>query len=258
MSDANPAPPGTHLSRLLISRLVADDLEPDEIRRVEIHLAACAVCSKVFMDAKQQASGFPAAYPAREYPSAARRSRRNPAADASHYGQRLRAALSGGGLRPAFAILILLFAGWALFHVSQPPEPESTAKGEARFYLFVNGRAAAGDTLAIQAGDTLQLGLSADEPVHYAIYYRDDGGSLEPYFPPGGAPLGKPDGEHLPHSLVLDGGWREEVLYCLWSRSPLSVTQAQAAVVRAEGGAPVDPPAGGPMVRRFVLRNSGL
>lgn len=256
MSDAHSSPPVTHLSRLLISRLVADDLGVEEIRHAETHLASCAVCSKAFMDAKQQAADFSAKYPSREYLAATRRSRRNPVPEATNYWQRLRAALSGGGLRPAFATLIVLFSGWALFQVSQPPEPDFSAKGGARFHLFVNGEAAPGDTLAAKAGDTLQLGLSASEPVHYAVYYRDDAGSLEPYFPPGGAPLGKPDGENLPNSLVLDGGWREEVLYCLWSRSPLTAAQAQGAIVRAEGGSPEGAPAGGPAVRRFVLRNS--
>ncbi|HKP98681.1 MAG TPA: hypothetical protein VJ385_23320 [Fibrobacteria bacterium] len=117
-------------------------------------------------------------------------------------------------------------------------ESDFTAKGQAGFYLFRNGKQIHTDTLFCKPSDTLQLGIASPEPVHYALLYRDDGGSLEVYLGAGArAPLGTPTGENLPNSLILDAGWRRESLYCLWSRQSFSLEEAKAKVLASEGAA---------------------
>jgi hypothetical protein len=112
-------------------------------------------------------------------------------------------------------------------------ESEYTAKGEAVFYLFHNGRQIHRDTLECKPSDTLQLGITSPAPVHYALLYRDDGGGIQVYLGASDgklAPLGSPSGQNLPNSLILDQGWRREELYCLWSPQPFTLDEAKAAV----------------------------
>lgn len=257
-----------HLSRLSVSRLLAEDLEGAEKRRAEDHLLACPDCARLFAEARGQASAFAEKYPSREYLAATRRSRRRAPEAAPTLWSRLRRSLwAGGGVRAAFASLVILASALGVMRlVGRAPalgDPAAkgaedlTAKGglaapsleAARFLLFRNGAPVEADTLAARAGDTLQLGIVSARAVHYSVLYRDDGGPLEAYFPPDpGRRAGSSRGENLPNSLVLDAGWAVETLYCLWSHRPFTPEEAAGA---AAGSPPADI---GSHV--FLIRNS--
>ena len=81
--------------------------------------------------------------------------------------------------------------------------------------------------------------LTSPSPVHYAVLYRDDSGPVQSYM--GGddrqwSPLGNPQGENLPNSLVLDGRWGQEILFCLWSEGPFTLEEARQAAAEFMDG----------------------
>lgn len=226
---------GDHLSRLAMARMLAGELSDFECADMESHLRACPACSATYQAAGEVAGGFAGKYPSLEYLEATRRSRRNPAAAAQvPLWTRISEAFRGlGGMRPALAALMVLSVAGALIWL-QPADrtqgdlsPKGGIAG-ATFHLFVNGRPIKGDTVACAPGDTLQLGITSPSPVHYAILYKDDAGEIMTYMDGKGGPLGDAIGMNLPNSLILDGGWSKELLFCLWSGKPFDADQAKA------------------------------
>lgn len=242
------APAGPHPSRLAVSEYLSGEAAPAERAALEAHAAACGECAATLRSAMEARDAFAAKYPSLGYLAATRRARRA-AAPAPGFLDRWRAFWAAPG-RPALATATLVLAAVVLLRLAWQPAPaDLSAKGAAKAILSVNGRPVPGDTLACKPGDTLQLGIVSEHPVHFAVLYRDDEGPLQVYMDEGrGAPRGNPAGEPLPHSLILDAGWARERLYCVWSPEPFD---AQAARDRAEGK-----PGGPPGLRVFLLRNS--
>lgn len=239
---------GAHPSRLSLSEYLAGEAAPQERAALETHLETCPDCAARLRDALAARDAFAAKYPSLEYFKATRRARSGqPQAPAGVF-ERLRALWERVSARPLLAFALILLAVVAVRSPWRHASPDLSAKGAVKFALFVNGKAV-GDSVACKAGDTLQLGIVADRPVHYAILYRDDEGPLETYMDEGrGSPLGNPGGENLPHSLILNPGWARERLYCIWSYAPFDVEAARAG---AEGR-----PGDSLHVRAFLLSNS--
>lgn len=250
--------PGGHPSRLSLARLLAGDLEADGRITLEAHIRACPHCSGVFENAKAEAAAFARRHPHRKT-AAGGRSREKAKVRESGLGwlRRLREVFDGGfGMRPAlagFALLALASVIWvANGRMNASRGNDLSAKGSPRFQAYLNGKPAHGDTLACAPMDTLQLLILAEEPVHYAVLYRDDDGPLTAYLigdADGGKALGSPRGEPLPHSLVLGPGWIRETLFCVWSPHAFTPGEAQAAA----GG----DSAGGLRVQIIPLANHG-
>lgn len=251
-----PARSGPHPSRFAISEYLAGEGTAAEREVLEAHTRACPDCAAVLRSAVEARDAFLSRNPrprAADAPRAIRPPARPGLLD------RLRDLWGSPAGKPAFAFAaLLILAVVAIRPTFRTAPPDLSAKGAARFVLFVNGRPAAGDSVACRAGDTLQLGIVAEKPVHYAILYRDDEGPLQTYMDEGnGRPVGAPGGENLPHSLVLTAGWARERLYCVWSPEPFD---AGAARARAEGGQAGEAgkagEAGGLGLRSFLLLNS--
>jgi hypothetical protein len=242
-----PIPPGTgpHPSRLAVSEYLAGDGAPADRAAFEAHISACPDCLAALREAESARDAFTARYPSLEYFRATRRARR-PAPPPGPL-DRLKAWWSRPAARPVFAAALLLLLAAVVLTRLPRPAPDLSPKGTAKVVLAVNGKAVPGDTVRCRPGDTLQLGIVSDRPVHYAVLYRDDEGPLRAYMEDGlAAPKGGPAGEDLPHSLVLDGGWAREILFCVWSFEPFD---ARAARARIEDGG------GGLRLRAFVLLN---
>lgn len=240
---------GGHASRFAIARLLAGDLSGTELAALEDHLRTCPGCGRVRREAEAAAHAFAEKFPTREYLNAVQRSRkglgpeRAPGRMSLLWERLAGTARNAGAVRSALAGLILLLAGGVLvwFQPSGAPQ-DLSAKGAAAFYLAVKGKGgqaeARGDTLAVAAGDTLQLGIVSAAPVHYAVLYRDDGGEILSYLASGAEgnpPAGSPEGENLPNSLVLDGAWSREDLFALWSPEPFTFEEARARVAGHPG-----------------------
>jgi hypothetical protein len=58
--------------------------------------------------------------------------------------------------------------------------------------------------------------------MYYALYYQDDKGPITKYSFNGNDVLGRPECELLPNSIILDGGWKEEIIYCVLSSTPIT------------------------------------
>ncbi|HKP94203.1 MAG TPA: zf-HC2 domain-containing protein [Fibrobacteria bacterium] len=233
---ASAGPAGPHPSRLSISAYLAGETAAADRAAFEAHLAACPDCAALVRDARSARDAFAAQYPSLEHLGATRRAKRNPAPVTEVLLKRLRALFAGPAWRPVFAAAALLALAAVVLRLPFRPAPSDdlSPKGTARFVLFVDGRPVTDDSIACKPGDTLQLGIVSNRPVHYAVLYRDDGGPLKTYMADGqGEPRGGPKGENLPYSLVLDSGWRRERLYCLWSAGPFDAHAARAFI---EGG----------------------
>ena len=238
---------GAHPSRLSVSEYLAGEAAPTERVALEAHAETCPDCAALLRDALAARDAFAAKYPSLEYFKATRRFRSGQVAPVGAF-DRLRALWERVSARPLLAFALILLAVVAVRSPWRSAPSDLSAKGAVKFALFVNGKAA-GDSVACKAGDTLQLGIVADRPVHYAVFYRDDEGPLETYMDEGrGSPLGNPGGENLPHSLILNQGWAHERLYCIWSYAPFD---AEAARARAEGR-----PDDSLHLRAFLLLNS--
>jgi hypothetical protein len=249
---------GTHLSRLAVARMLAGDLDAEAASAFEKHVADCSRCAGSYREAIHAAEGFAAKYPTREYLAGTRRSKRYPAATPPSLLERLLGSLPGArALRPALAFILILAGAGVLYRLAPIPsqEEELSAKGDAAavFYLYVNGKRIQGDTVFCRPGDTLQLGITGPKPVRYAVLYRDDDGPLQTYMSANGAeaaPMGGPQGQNLPNSLVLDSGWSREILYCLWSASPFGLEAAKNLAQDAPGSDT------GPLrIRSYILVN---
>jgi hypothetical protein len=132
-----------------------------------------------------------------------------------------------------------------------PSGGDLTPKGGASFYLFVSGKPVSGDTVRCGPGDTLQFGIISPKPVHYAVLYQDDGGSLLAYMPGDAPPVGSPEGEDLPQSLVLEGTWSREDIHCIWSGKPLTPERARERAMSPPGNK------GDPGLKTYILLAPG-
>jgi hypothetical protein len=243
-----PVRSGPHPSRLAISEYLAGACEPGAKAAFETHLATCPDCEGIVQEATAARDAFASRYPSLEYFGATRRARGRTAPPAPGFLDRVKAWWRTPAARPVFMAAAILILATVLLRWPSPTA-DLSAKGAAKMILSLNGKPVVGDTVACQAGDTLQLGIVSDRPVHYAVLYRDDDGPLQAYMDDGRkAPRGGPKGENLPHSLIMSQGWRLERLYCVWSSEPLDAKDARA---RANGGPP-----GTLGLRVFVLLNA--
>lgn len=238
---------GAHPSRLAMARFLAAPAEAS--KEFHDHVRGCADCDRAFSQARERAAAFQAAYPDWDSLARTRRVRAVPTAGKTRFAFlekwfrfAPRAALAG----------LAVAAGAWYWTVNHAPSQDLTPKGEARFYLFVNGAQAARDTVECRSSDTLQLGLTSPGPMHYAVLYRDDEDGIRVYME-NGRPLGRPKGENLPHSLILQGEWKTEKLYCVWSPRPFTAAEARA---RIGGGA--DRIAGPLRLQTYLLNNGRL
>jgi hypothetical protein len=233
---------------LAVAEYLAGEGAPEARAIIESHAAGCPDCGRMLQEAVAARDGFASRYPSLEYFGATRRVRGREAAPPARLLDRVKSWWNTPAARPVFmaaAVLILatVFLRWP------SGTADLSAKGAAKVVLTVNGKTATGDTVACKAGDTLQLGIVSERPVHYAVLYRDDSGPLQTYMDDGRKPpRGGPEGETLPHSLVMSQGWGLERLYCVWSYEPFDAKDAQA---RADGG-----PAGALGMRIFILLNA--
>jgi hypothetical protein len=240
---------GSHPSRLEVSEYLAGAAAPAARAAFEAHAAACPDCGAMLREAMADRDAFASKYPSLEYFRATRRVRGLATAPAAPgFLDRVKAWYKTPAARPVFMAAAILVLATVLLRWPSP-SADLSAKGAAKMVLAVNGKAAAGDTVACKAGDTLQLGIVSEKPVHYAVLYRDDDGPLQAYMDDGRqAPRGGPTGENLPHSLVMSQGWVVERLYIVWSSEPFDSGSARA---RAAGAPP-----GALGLRVFVLLNA--
>ncbi len=237
-----------------MARMLAGDLDPSEKAAFEGHLAACQACANRYRESVATAEGFAAKYPTPEYLAGTRRAKRNPAPASPSVWERVLGYVGGArGLRPAFAALAILIAAGVLYRMPsrKAASDDLTAKGGSAFYLFLNGKQVLRDTVFCKPSDTLQLGITSTEPVHFAVLYRDDGGMVRAYMKAGGGKyrrIGNPKGENLPNSLVLDRGWTREQLYCIWSNAPIDPAAAEALATDT-------PPANDPALRALHVQS---
>jgi hypothetical protein len=241
-------PSGGHVSRLSLIQLRGNALDAAARAEAEAHLASCDRCAALYGVLQREAAAFE-----KEFPTWNALRDRNPAASATPprplrvepgpawWSRFLEALRPSPGPRAAFAGLLVLAAIGSVLWLRGPGPAVApsggdtfTAKGAptASFYLFVNGGQAGSDSLICGPGDTLQLGLTGPEPVHYSVLYQDDQEPVRPYLSnaDGGRPLGSPAGDNLPHSLVLKGTWKRELLHCLWSPKPFTTEEAASRV----------------------------
>jgi hypothetical protein len=248
-SGENPV--AGHLSRMAISRLLAGEGAPPLGRDMAAHLEGCAECREAVATARADSDPIARKFPTFESLDTVMRRRK--ALDASQKAPGSPSLLSamlqnldgffrgtnGRMLGTGFATLLVLGLGTWVWMAGQTGfDPDRTAKGsetpaEGGFFLYLNGSQAYGDTLRAAPGDTLQLGIVSPRPVHYAVLYRDDDKALGVYM--GGSengivPLGNPQGEPLPKSLILEGGWKREILYCLWADRPFTIPEAKLRI----------------------------
>ena len=112
------------------------------------------------------------------------------------------------------AALALALVPAGLFLTGRPAEDTRlTVKGGAYFSLLVGRRPVdPGRDIPARSGDTLQFFLHhpSSHSLHYAVFYRDDGGPWETYFTSTGKAPASPRGEPLRHSIVLDADWRSQ------------------------------------------------
>ncbi len=255
----------SHLSRHRIAGFLAGGLDLSESRETEMHVYRCAHCTKRLESARIRSLAF-----AREFPDletlAARVARgkraqaeaigpsRPPLRPLRHLGRELLdwsrgvldAAEGAFRRRPGFASLVFLGAVGLLLaarmnggpaaaaaEAGSATEPAYSSKGSAGFYLFRNGRQIAESTLLCKPSDTLQLGITSPQPVHYALLYKDDEGEIGLYLSDAGKdePLGKPSGQNLSKSLILDQGWHREILFCVWSKTPFTLEEAKSVAL---------------------------
>jgi hypothetical protein len=272
-----------HFTRFLIARALASELSPQEMQSLELHAQSCPTCGKAWQQALGESSQFTRVHPSLHSLRETIRirnigvtSKRKAAWTTSgrafpvQLWERWVRVFSGPKVVWAMATVAMAL-GAVVYHLgsqqgstqSSGSESDWTPKGlvdknqgqlsDASYYAFVNGRSATGDSLRVVAGDTLQFGIVSAMPVYYALYYRDDGGDLKPYFPAGDAslsPIGSATGENLPKSLVLDSLWKREMLYALASPKPFTHDEALARIQAEEVG---QIPQQGPTLKRFLL-----
>lgn len=240
---------GGHLSRLALIQMRGGLLQGMERAEAETHLKSCTRCASRLDQARTAAAEFDRDFPTWESlkgSAAPARPRPRLATAGAGWWERVLDLLGPGpGPRIAFVGLLVLLAVGTTFWMrgGAPAEDALTPKGQASagYYLFVNGVRALRDTVTAGPGDSLQLGLAGEAPVQYAVLYQDDAGAVEPYMVDGNGSqraLGSPAGDNLPHSLILKGTWKREMLFCL--SSPRRFTLAEAlARVRLSAGAKV-------------------
>lgn len=121
----------------------------------------------------------------------------------------------------AAGFLLCLVSARLVFGPGKQRESDLAVKGEPFFTMLINGRPGTADRDNPAApGDTVQIFLHHDNPLHYALFYRDDGGPWELYFASEGAPQGSLRGEPLRHAIVLDTGWRVQEMAALAGAQP--------------------------------------
>ena len=230
-----------HLSRLAISRILAGE------NLHEPHLAGCRECQAAVAEARSQSGSIAQRFPTFEsLDTVVRRRQANKAPenpslfrDALQSLDRLFRRFNSPMVGTAFATLLVLGLGTWVWRSANPGmDNDLAAKGDGAkakkaFFIFINGTQAYGDSLQAGPSDTLQLGIVSPHPVHYAVLFRDDGQALGAYL--GGSenqanPLGNPQGEPLPKSLILDGTWKREILYCVWADRPFSIEEAKVLI----------------------------
>jgi hypothetical protein len=221
----------THPSRFVMGQFLAGGLDNTLEREIHDHLRGCGSCGRIFSEARGTAAAFAVKFPEWE---TLRRTRRQRRLAATERELRIFGFLPKWlGLTPRFALAGLVFLAGAGYlglgkHAQQG---DLTAKGDARFYLFINGAQASRDTVECAPSDTLQLGLTSPGPQHYAVLYRDDQEGIRVYMESAKMkPVGKPQGENLPHSLVLQSDWKEETIFCISSPAPFTAADARSAI----------------------------
>lgn len=152
--------------------------------------------------------------------------------------------------RAAFAsFLVLALGGLALWLAPSsrdrlpgegpPGESHSRMKGNSRVSVTLEGRELASEVAApVRAGDTLRFQYQWPKPLHVQLWFRDDGGPLQPYLS-SGSPLSRwpssPDFASAPPSLVLADDWNQEELWLLWSERAFTDSLAAQTI---RGGKP--------------------
>jgi hypothetical protein len=284
------AVPGGHVSRFILARAIATELTPEEKTKFDQHNEVCVPCRQAWERAKTEAQSFALAHPTlnqlrRAVDNRVPVSHRNRKVTQESWGDLFPARLWTGWIdafarpRVAWAMALVVvsvgailysrnaalersgadpvareeFAAKGLAIPTKNQSIDSTQAATALYYAFVNGVAVSGDSLRARPGDTIQLGIVSSAPVYYALYYRDDGRDLLPYFSAGDSarrPIGTAQGENLPRSLVLDSLWKRETLYALSSAKPFSHAEAVERITAQETGRL---PQEGPALQRFLV-----
>jgi hypothetical protein len=237
----------THVSRFFLEHVLCGEIALERFPEQKAHIAACSRCAGYLNTAPVQAAALTDAYPSFAQLHSRHAPRKERAVRDTGWRSFFDELLTAPWARPAaaFALICLAAVGISIrTGIQQQPLP--AIKGAAHFTLFVNGQPAAPDDGILQCrpGDTLQLTLTAPEPVYYRVLYQDDRKKIAAYLPgPNEAqlPVGGSAGVTLPHAIILDAAWQQEKLYCLWSPKPFS---QRAAVTRAEKDESEHPGAG--------------
>ncbi len=231
-----PSEKNIHPSRLILTNFLNGDLNSEQQKEFNHHVLGCLQCSQIISEARQVTSEF-----TQKFPTFA-------SLDSKFgikYSSRLRPTfverLKGlwqifesnicYAISPKIAWALVLFfvvgVTW-IFNLKSLNTQGQSYKGQTRFTLFRNGHQVLKDTFFAEPLDTLQLIITSPEPVYYAVLYQDDTAALEIYLPELGKEnlsLGNAHGEPLPHSLILDASWKNEILYCLWGSKPISLSE---------------------------------
>ncbi len=217
-----------HLSGLKLEAILSGQFDPDKDPVVKAHLAECSACTEYLKNAPSFSEPFAAKYP--DVDSLLERSRNSAPIPVTETlldkFKHTIAVLFSPRPALAFASLVLVFVAGFMLFMPAGNSKKFVVKGDAFYTLWVNGNVVSGQTITVKPGDTLQLGVTGKKPMNYSILYQDDNGLINTYLSGESSSVGKPHCELLPHSIVLNSGWKEEILYCILSDTPLTPENA--------------------------------
>ncbi|GEM_PF-5923303 len=154
--------------------------------------------------------------------------------------------LSRGGTRGpglAFAMVLVLGIGLWTWRVqeSHPTLVESSGdgihsikgSGEAGFRLAIGGAEFdTGQLVSARNGDTLAIAYRSPSAVTAQVWYREEGGEPLPMAGAAAAVGLAPamGWRRMKESIVLDGEWKRQTVWVVWSPIPFTAAQAKSAV----------------------------
>lgn len=218
-----------HLSSFKLEAILCGELDPDKEPEVKAHLNECAICTTYLKKAPIFSNSFETKFSSVEILL----ERQSPIENIKNETvvDKIKNALSIiMSPRPvlAFGSIVIAFAFSLFLFLPQHDKNPYTIKGSGFFELWINGNKVSENTIRVKAGDTLQFGITSNSPLYYAIYFQDDNGPMERYGIGEEETIlkaGKPESELLPNSIILNNGWKKEIIYAFLSKLPITEEQ---------------------------------
>ena len=132
-----------------------------------------------------------------------------------------------------FSVLIIAVLTFTTIINHNPvnTKPVLRSKGNNHFNLFIKRNnkiiKIANQRAACQPKDTLQFMITNKKPVYYAIFGSDSNNNLVKYLPLDETVqmAGSENGENVSKSLIIDEKWNGEIIYCMYSDDPFSISE---------------------------------